>query len=143
MRAVCDRPERLGGKRWQVRGARTCALMGARRIERLGAVATNRRAAETLQRGSAGAEAVIIRPDSMLLLDSLLCVQGYGSTKPGNWCSGRLKMQEVPLTRVTTAFASSRENLYARPSCHFLNLPARGPRLTSRYEASCRGIVAM
>ena len=56
--------------------------MGARRIERLEAVATERRAAEALQRGRAGAEAVIIRPDSMLLLGSLLCVQGYGSKQP-------------------------------------------------------------
>ena len=45
---------------------------------RLGAVATKRRAEEVLQRGRAGAEAVITRPESMVLLDSLLCVQAWG-----------------------------------------------------------------
>ena len=48
--------------------------MGARRITRLGAVATKRRAAEVMQRGGAGAEAVIISPEFMVLLHLLLCV---------------------------------------------------------------------
>ena len=52
-------------------------------------------------------------------------------------------MQDVPLTWALSAFVLRPENLYARPSCHFLILPARGPRLTSRFEACCRGIVPM
>ena len=52
-------------------------------------------------------------------------------------------MQEVVLVRALTASASRQENLYARPSCHFFVSPARGPSLTSRFEASCRGIAPM
>ena len=41
----------------------------------LGAVGTKRRVAEVLHRGRADAEAVIIRPEFIVLLDSVLCVQ--------------------------------------------------------------------
>ena len=115
--------------------------MGARRIERLGAVTTKRRAAEVLQRGRAGADAVIIRPDSMLLLDLVLCVQGDCSKRSDTCCLRRLSMQELPLNLIV--YASRHENLYARPSCRFFVSFARGPRFTSRFEASCRGIAYM